>query len=754
MIEVKRTLISIAALFAALPHLFASGRASDFNNGWLFSLGDASSMETDFTHGTEYFSYLCKVASNGQNRGPASPSFDDGSWRVVSLPHDWAVDLPYSAEASHSHGYKCLGWRYPQNSVGWYRKHFQVPAEQCGGITLLQFDGVWRDCQVFCNGVYLGGERSGYLSHGYDLSDVLEYGSDNVITVRCDASLEEGWFYEGAGIYRNVHLTHLGKVAVKPGTLRITPSGVDFDIILRPGLDTALVSRKVRFLTPEGEEVPRMTRLWSLEDPYLYTVRVELSYDGQPESVEDTRYGVRDIAFSQEGFTLNGRGVKLLGCNLHQDAAGVGTGVPDALWEYRIQRLKEFGFNAIRMSHNPAPPVLLDICDSLGMLVIDEARQFGSGPEQLRQLESMVRRDRNHPCVVLWSIGNEEWAVETWDRGQSLARSMIQALRPLDDRPVTYGQCSGAQVQVADVVDVPGYNYIVQNHMDEDHRSRPESAAVGTEETSGAGTRGKYVTDKERGWMLPLNLDASRDTTAYAIERGWKHFRDRSWAAGLFYWTGFDYRGEPNPMVWPATGSQFGILDYCGFPKDEAWYLRSCWTSSPVLHLCGPVDGVVTVYSNCDAVTLFADRRSLGRKEMPSHGHLCWKVDEGVTVSAKGYKKGMRPISATLGGEVELKTVASKDMLRSDGQDVIVIDIDTPEPEQELDVKVEGAELLGWGNGDPGFKAVERPLDGRSLRIQSFSHKAQVLVRSVAGRGGEALVHVGDISLSFRYSGK
>ena len=745
--ELKHLFASFVLLSFFLCPIVASERDLTFNNSWRFSLGDASSMQADFTHGTEYFTYVCKVASTWHNHGPADPSFDDSLWQEVNLPHDWVVDLPYSPEASHSHGYKCIGWRYPQNSVGWYRKHFYVPAEAEGSITILEFDGVWRDGQVFCNGIYLGGERSGYLSHWYDLSDVLDYGADNVITVRCDASLEEGWFYEGAGIYRNVRLRREGCVALRPYSLRITPSDVDFETILRPGLDSSRVSSRISFLGPDGKQIPSMTRRWSPEDPYLYTVRVELFYDGVLQSVTDTPYGLRDISFGPDGLVLDGQNIMLKGCNIHQDAAGVGTGVPDALWEYRISRLKEFGFNAIRISHNPASPALLDICDRLGMLVIAEARQMGSGPEQLRQLDAMVRRDRNHPCIILWSIGNEEWAVETGPKGQRLAASMIQALRPLDSRPTTYGQCSGAQVQIADVVDVPGYNYIVQNHMDDDHAARPQRSAVGTEETSGAGTRGKYFTDKDKGWMLPLNLDASRDTTAFAIERGWKYFKARPWAAGVFYWTGYDYRGEPNPMVWPATGSQFGILDYCGFPKDEAWYLRSWWTEDPVLHLCGPVDGVVTVYSNCDAVTLFAGRRSLGRKEMPLDGHLCWAVPAGAEITAKGYKKGAKPLVAALDRSPVLSASASKETLIADGQDMLVIEIDTPESEQALEVIAEGVELLGWGNGDPAFKTVERPLDGRSLTIESFSHKAQVLIRSKEGVSGSASVHIGSISL-------
>ena len=301
-------------------------------------------------------------------------------------------------------------------------------------------------------------------------------------------------------------------------------------------------------------------------------------------------------------------------------------------------------------------------------------------------------------------------------------------------------------------MDVPGYNYIKQNYIDGDHRVRPERAAVGTEETSGSGTRGKYATVREKGWMLSLNLNASKDTTAYAIERGWQFFEQRPWAAGLFYWTGFDYRGEPNPMSWPATGSQFGIFDYCGFPKDEAFYLRSWWTGDPVLHICGPVDGVVTVYSNMDEVTLWAGSRSLGRKKMPRSGHLSWEVGSATAIRAKGARKGGKALWADNSAPAAFAMKASKAAMAADGQDVVVVDITTVLPEEKLQVRIENAELLGWGNGDPGFKAVERPTGatpaGRnSLEIESFSHLAQLLVRSVEGSKGTAHLEIGGRTL-------
>ena len=627
------------------------------NNDWTFAMGNAASKELDYTHGTEYFTYICKAQSSNHSHAPIMPEFDDSSWQKVSLPHDWAVDLPYSPEASHSHGYKCIGWKYPENSVGWYRKHIEIPAEDKGKQFFIEFEGIYRDSEVFCNGFYLGGERSGYASSVYTLTPYLNYGGDNVITVRCDASLEEGWYYEGAGIYRNVRLYKSGPVSMKHYSLKISQkkadgsiwtvsdgtadvyvdeSCIDLDYILADAaVNRNKVTREIEIRDAEGRRVERAERRWSIDSPYLYTLTVRLFYDGELSDVVTRRFGVRTLEFSPEkGLLLNGEAVKLRGANMHLDHAGVGVAVPDELWRYRISRLQEYGFNAVRTSHNCASVSMLDLCDEMGVLVIDENRQFGVNQEQLRQLRNMIDRDRNHPSVILWSVGNEEWAVEHGEKGVEIARRMSEAVHGMDrTRPSTYGNAGGPDLVKG--VDVFGYNYIVQNPVDEYHKLYPEKCAVGTEETSGAGTRGVYRTVPEKGWMVPLNrIDTLGRVNV--IEYGWKFYKARPWGLGLFYWTGFDYRGEPNPMKWPATGSQFGIFDYCGFPKDEAFYLKAAWKDEPSVHICGPYGGEVWVYSNCDEVRLYESGKSLGRRKMPHDGHLVWKVSSagGAAVSS------------------------------------------------------------------------------------------------------------------------
>ena len=780
------------------------------NNGWSFSLGYAGDMQRDFTHGTEYFTYVTKVMSNNGNKGPVSLEFDDSSWQVVNLPHDWVVDLPYSGEASHSHGYKCIGWKYPETSVGWYRKKIFIPEEDKGKRILIEFEGIFRDSEVFCNSIYMGHERSGYASTVYDMTEYVKYGEENLITVRADASLEEGWFYEGAGIYRNVYLHKTAQTAIEPyGVMlrdyRFNPDRSSCTVVSEVKVGKVGAEREYliaqTLLDADGRSVatafsdqdkPLMElqvnapRLWSIDDPYLYTLRTCIYKGGY--SIEnlldeyDVRIGIRSIDFDpQNGFLLNGWRVELKGCDLHLDHAGVGVAVPDELWRYRLETLKSYGFNAIRSSHNPASPAMLDLCDELGIVVIDENRMFGINTEHFDLMERMIRRDVNHPSVILWSIGNEEWAVEYDPIGRDIARRMVDFVHSIDNtRPVTYGNCGGREAVLA--CDVFGYNYVVQNAIEVFHVKYPDHCAVGTEETTGSGTRGKYTTDRSKGWFLSHNRtgvaqdktngsDAGMQSTPdgkilNVIERGWKYFAARPWLGGLFYWTGFDYRGEPSPLSWPATGSQFGIFDYCGFPKDEAFYLKSCWVDEPMVHVApswgaaGAVEGQTVdlwIYSNCDAVQLSLNGKSLGRKDMPKYGHISWPVayksGKLVATGMKNGRKVTEQVLETPGYATALVCKPSKTTLRPDGQDVVVLDFtvvddkgrEVPDADLPLAVSVSSnITILGWGNGDPGFKVVERPVAGTTgpFSIQTFSGKVQLLVRSVEGASGLATVSI------------
>ncbi len=756
---------------------------------WRFATGDAASRERDFTHGTEYFTYLSKVRSADHSRSPIMPSFDDSGWQRVDLPHDWAVDLPFAAVASHSHGYKTVGWKYPENSVGWYRKRFFIPEADSARRITVQFDGVFRDWEVFCNGIYLGHERSGYATRVFDLTEYIDFGKENILTVRADASVEEGWFYEGAGIYRHVWLVKHSPVAVAPfGTfVRSDADGIAITTTVRNDGCTPAGCRIVHTLfDAEGREVSKTAdqdvrtlrgkesasaehrlkvanpHLWSLDDPYLYTLQTEIWCDGRPVDRYLTRTGIRTVRFDADrGLLLNDRRVQIKGVNLHQDHAGVGTGIPDELWRYRLERLREMGCNAIRTSHNPASPALLDLCDSMGFLVLEENRLMGINDEHIDLLQKMICRDRNHPCIILWSIGNEEWAVENSAAGERIARAMCEYAHRFDPtRLATAGIAGGRTLLYG--LDVKGYNYIVQNDV-EGFRSRyPDWLAIGSEETTGCGTRSVYRTDSTAGRMAPINRSLTGGTRN-VIERGWRFYAERPYLAGLFYWTGFDYRGEPNPMRYPATGSQFGLLDYCGFPKDEAFYLKSWWSDEPVLHISphwnNPVpegDSIsVWVYSNCDEVELNVNGQRLGRKKMPHNGHLEWRtVYRAGAVTATGYRGGrkIRSRVETSGAPVRIIAAPHKTRLAAGGCDLSVIDLllvddrgrEAADAQAELNVETAGGvRILGYGNGDSAFRDRERdPAQPSRLTIRTFGGRAQILVQSLAGSSGEALVSI------------
>ena len=755
------------------------------DDGWKFAFGNAADPKKDFGCGTEYFNYLTK-ANSIHNEGPYVANFNDSTWQEVKVPHDWVTILPYADVASHSHGYKTVGYKYPETSVGWYRKTINIPANDLGKHIALKFDGIFRNARVWFNGFYMGTEPSGYATQVYDVTEYVNYGGDNLICVRADATLEEGWFYEGAGIYRDAWLMKSAAVGVAPfGTFVYADLKQPYDKVTiyvetevnNHSLTTQQCEVSHRLLDADGREVAKsesstiMLRakqtlnsqpltlnlntphLWSPADPYLYKVETTVKVDGRVTDVYETTTGIRDIEFDADrGFLLNGQPLKLKGVNLHQDHAGVGAAIPDALQAWRIKQLKKMGCNAYRASHNPMTPALLDICDREGILVIDENRLTGINEEHLRLLERMIKRDRNHPSVILWSNGNEEWGMENTIQGTRIAAAMREYTHLLDPtRHSTIANAGGREMVKG--LDVVGFNYIVQNDVDNQKKNNPTWKIVGTEETTGCGTRGWYFKDeKYPGRMVSLNRTMEQNYENI-IERGWKFYDERPWAAGLFYWTGFDYRGEPNPLSYPAHDSEFGILDYCGFPKDEAYYLKSWWTDEPVLHifphwnLQGHEGEEVEVwaYSNCDEVELTVNGKNLGRQLMPRNGHLKWKaVYQPGRVEATGYKNGKRILTKTIettkaAAKVVLK--ADRHQIAADGQDMAIVNIElhdqkgrfVPNASPVLTFCLEGdASIIGCGNGDPSYLGSDHPdkQPCHTFSIPAFNGRAQVLIQS------------------------
>ncbi len=685
----SRTLLLLVCTFLMTLPSIAQREETGIDSGWRFALGHAYDATRDFYNGTGAFSYFAKA---GSGDGAAAPGYDDRAWRIVDLPHDWAVELPFDPNGSGSHGYRAIGRNFPAASVGWYRKSLFIPASDLGRRISIRFDGVFRDSKVWVNGFYLGNEQGGYNGFTYDITDYLNYGGGNSIAVRADVTMEEGWFYEGAGIYRHVWLTKTAAMHVADDGLSVharvdglqsddkghasatsaeITSGVSITNegrvaqnfrILQTIIDTAakpVATGGTDRLTLAPHETGQYAtmlslshpQLWCLDDPYLYRLVTRILRGDSTVDSCVTGFGVRTIRFDPDsGFFLNGIHVKLRGTNDHQDHAGVGVAIPDALWNYRIRCLKGIGANAYRCSHNPPAPELLDACDRLGMLVIDENRWMGATPQLTDPLRRMILRDRNHPSVIAWSIGNEEWSIEGTPTGARVATTLQDYVHGLDStRPVTAAVSGGWGAGISTVLQVMGFNYIAHGSTDEQHARFPWQAGMGTEEGMTNAARGVYIDDSAGHHLVAY--DRKPYPGYYSIEEGWKYYAARPYLAGMFIWSGFDYRGEPTPFGWPSVSSYTGMLDACGFPKDDVWYLRSWWTDQPVLHVFPHWNWQgregqqipVWVYSNCREVELFLNGKSLGKRSMRDNSHLEWKIayHPGV-LEAIGYKDGKR----------------------------------------------------------------------------------------------------------------
>ncbi|MFZ6008824.1 MAG: beta-galactosidase GalA, partial [Bacteroidota bacterium] len=740
---------------------------------WRFAFGHPFDIQKDFNNGTSYFSYLSKA---GFGDGAAASNFDDRAWRKLDLPHDWAVEQGFSIKASYSHGYKAIGRNFPERSVGWYRKSFDIPEGDLGRRIVVEFEGVFRNSVVWVNGHYMGLEESGYNSFQYDITEVVNYGGKNVIAVRVDATMEEGWFYEGAGIYRHVWLTKTSPVHVAQWGTFITSEvngsnavvAVSAEIINESKLrkDVSVVqtiieangktvaTRKPGNLQLNSYEKKTSTvkisisnaTLWNLESPYLYTV-VTVIKEGTTEIDRyETSFGIRTVRFDEkQGFFLNGQHVKLKGTNNHQNHAGVGTAIPDQLFYWRLQQLKDLGSNAYRCSHYPPSPALLDACDRLGMLVIDENRLMRTTADGLKALEGMIRRDRNHPSIIAWSVGNEEWGIETNIVGSRIATTLQNYAKSIDSTRATTAAVSGGFGEgIAPVLEVMGYNYLGNGDIDAHKKRHPDQPAMGTEEGSTHTTRGVYFTDDEKHYKAAY--DQKPRPGFVSVEDGWKFYATRPYMAGVFFWTGFDYRGEPTPYGWPSVTSYFGFLDLCGFPKDNAYYLKSWWGKDPVLHLLphwnwkGKEGETISVwaYSNSDEVELFLNKKSFGRKKVEPNGHVEWKVPYiPGTLEAVGFKDGKKALSRsikTTDEPAQIQLVSHKNVLKANQKDIAVITVSTldrnliavPTAGNEITFNLLGpGKIIGVGNGDPTSLENEKFIEAiQTVAIDSLTEKA------------------------------
>ncbi len=757
-------------------------RIVNFDDDWKFHLGHAADVKKDFNYGIPN---VFAKSSKSEGNTPMTDKFDDSNWQTVQLPHDWAVALPFVQSPDGDvmgHGYKPVGGLFPETSIGWYRKSFSVARSDSSNRFVIRFDGVYRNSQAWVNGFYLGINESGYSGVSYDITDYLYFDKPNIVTVRVDATQYEGWFYEGAGIYRHVWLEQYNNLHFAEGgvfvhtdvqqstatvhlettienkNLKKANATVSFYIMDRTGkkmasgpqrpfsvgaFDETKVDQSVTLFKPH---------LWSLEDPYLYRVVAQIRSGGKIIDSVVTRLGVRKVVInSTQGLLLNGKPVKIHGVNCHQDHAGVGSALPDYLQYYRIRLLKEMGVNAYRTSHNPPTPELLEACDSLGMLVLDENRLLNSSPEYLDQLERLIRRDRNHPSVFLWSIGNEEFYVQWNSNGRRVAQTLIEKQRQLDPtRTCTYASdLANVFPGINEVIPVRGFNYRGPA-MAAYHNDHPTQPIMGTEMGSTVSTRGTFLRDSVIGY-LP-DQDISYPWWASTAEQWWSVAAEQPWNMGGFVWTGFDYRGEPTPFQWPNINSHFGILDMCGFPKNIYYYYQSWWSGKDVLHISPHWNWkghegqniAVWVNSNLENVELFLNGKSLGKKTMTRNSHLNWSVPyEAGKLEAVGEKAGRKVTTfiETTGAPVEIVLTTDQKSIRADGRDATVINVtardsegrEVPDANLPVQFSLSGdAKIIGVGNGDPSSHEADQYPAGQTWQRSLFNGKCQVIVQ--AGR--------------------
>ena len=771
------------ALLARYPETAAEDLAAAgprerllFDFGWKFFQGHASDSLHDLGFGKDQGDF----AKSGEFKF-ATEKFDDSKWRVLDLPHDWAVELPFVRDEDlQSHGYKPLGRRYPETSVGWYRRVFDIPKEDSGRRVAIEFDGAFRSALVFLNGYFIGRNDNGYAPFRFDVTDFLNYGSKNYLVVRLDASFGDGWFYEGAGLYRHVWLTktdalHLGSwesyvrptvkgnaatlsmgTVVQNQTREAETCRVRWQVLDGAGKVVASAEAAPQSVTPDTSATftasTSLTNpaLWSPETPNLYAAVVTVESGGKPRDGEALRFGVRTVVFdSDKGFSLNGKSVKIKGTCNHQDHAGVGAAVPDALQRYRIAVLKEMGSNAVRTSHNMPTPEWVEACDRLGMMMMCETRMMSSNPEGLAQLEVMIKRYRNSPSIILWSMGNEEWTMMPQPQGVRVVNDMIARTHELDPTRLCTAAVNAAfETHFPEQLDVMGFNYNLGAH-DPWHKAHPKKPCVGSETASTVSTRGIYSTDKLRNWVSAYDLNHT--SWSQLTEEWWKFYAAREWLAGGFAWTGFDYRGEPTPYGWPSINSQFGIVDMCGFPKDNFYYYKAWWGSEPVLHLFPhwnwdqregePIS--VWVHSNLDSVEIFLNGKSQGSQKVQPLTHLEWKVKyEPGVLEARGTKDGKVVLvekRETTSDPVSIRLTPDRSEINADDEDVSVLRVEVldkegrmaPTADNMISFKVTGeGKLIGVGNGDPNCQESDKD-PKRSL----FNGLAQVIVQATRTPG-------------------
>ncbi len=767
---------------------------ADFGENWKFHLGDI--------------------------QGAENPDVNDSLWRTLNLPHDWSIEGAFSNDHPATVG----GGALP-GGIGWYRKTFLLNKNDKGKAIFIDFDGVYMNSRVWINGHLLGERPYGYISFRYDLTPFLHYGdSANVIAVKVDNSLQpNSRWYSGSGIYRNVWLVKTGKIhfdhwGIYIKTPEVTKESalVEITTRIRNESGKAEVITLINYLIDShgkkvgsasndtlihASETLELTQkihvahpeLWSIETPTLYKV---LSQIKDVKTVEDeltTNLGFRYFKFDiEKGFLLNGEQVKIKGVCNHHDLGCLGAAINIRALERQLEILQGMGCNAIRTSHNPPAPELLDLCDKMGFIVMDEAFDmwkiskttfdYGRFWDEWyeRDLRDFMLRDRNHPSVLIWSIGNE--IMEQWDTsGIKMIQDIYHYAKAIDStRPITTANNSpnpGNNLTIPMVVDLIGYNYA---HLEYERFPElfPGEKFIATETTSALATRGHYdmPSDSIRRWPIRWDIpftggNADNTISAYdhvstpwgsTHEETWKIIKKYNYLSGMFIWTGFDYLGEPTPYGWPSRSSYFGIIDLAGFPKDSYYMYKSEWTDEPVLHVFphwnwkkgDTVD--IWAYFNCEEVELFLNDESQGIKQKEGDElHVMWRLAFiPGTLKAIGRtddKEVITQVIHTAGEPAKIRVTADRILILSDGDDLSFITVEildtngnlVPYADNLVNFDLTGdASIAGVDNGSQTshepFKAnYRKAFNGKCLVVVQAGYKAGDILLTARSEGLE-----------------
>ena len=778
-------LLHTAALHAQLKHR----SVSSFDKDWKFYHADSTDTKDEYKNS----------------------HFNDAPWRSLNLPHDWSIEGAFDQKNPATPE----GGALP-GGIGWYRKTFSVPVTAKGKSIFIDFDGVYRNSEVWINDHYLGKRPNGYISFRYELTRWLKYGAEkNVISVKVDnAQQPNSRWYSGSGISRHVWLVTTSPVAVAHwGTYVTTPkvtspmAAVEVKttvlnqthkpvtvmlytvIIASNGIIAAHVTSAPVVIKDSSAEIVQSLSianpsLWSVDHPSRYKAVVQVIQNDVTVDDYELVFGIRSFNFDvNKGFTLNGQPLKILGVCDHHDLGCLGAAVNTRALERQLEILKGMGCNAIRTSHNPPAPELLDLCDRMGFIVMDEAFDMWKRRKtkydysnywdewHRPDLEAQVLRDRNHPSVFMWSIGNEI-GEQNSPAGTDIARELAAIVRRLDTtRPITDANNNPFPrnyIIKSGAVDLVGFNYHhgIWQHV---HDSFPGKVFIGTETTSALETRGEYdmPSDSIRRWprrhmvngvRVVDSMNAGFTVSAYdnvsapwgsTHEESWKEIKKYNFLSGMFIWTGFDYLGEPTPYSWPARSSYFGIIDLAGFPKDVYYMYQGEWTNRTVLHLlphwnwnAGDTIDVWAYYSNADEVELFLNGKSQGiKKKQGDDLHVMWRLPfEPGTLKAISRKNGQEVLTseiATAGKPAKMELVADRNAINADGNDLSFVTVRlldaagnlVPHADNLVQFKLSGdAFIAGVDNGNPvshePFKAYYRKaFNGLALAVIQAKEK-------------------------------